>query len=40
VVPTVPGEEGHSTVAELADGHPVTRPTERCLDLDFDRVVE
>jgi hypothetical protein len=40
MVPTVPGEEGHRTIGDPADGQPITWPTERCLDLDFDRVVE
>ena len=40
VVSTVPRQEGHRTVTDLADGHPITRPAERRVDLDFDRVVE
>ena len=40
VVPTVPGQEGHRTVAELVPTVTCHSATERCLDLDFDRVVE
>ena len=40
VIPTVPGEECHRTVTDPAYRHPVTRPAERRLDLDLERVVE